>query len=132
MKKLLCICIFILTSYLVKADELLWISKDQAEKTIKYLKEYGINKAIFWCACCDGELPRKIDITKIYYKYTGEDQYYQVVIEGTDEKGRIVNEAVDLAYVHIQSGLKANCLGKELGFECMPCTTPFLWPKWTR
>jgi hypothetical protein len=129
MKKLVCILIIMLISYLAKADQLAWISKDQAEQTIQYFNEYGINKAILWCACCDGDKQRKIEITKIYYKYTGTDEYYEVVIEGTDEKGATVNEAVDLAYVHIQSGLKANCLGKELGFECSPCTVPFSWPK---
>ena len=129
MKKLFCISMFLLTSYLAKADQLAWINKDQAEMAVQFFKEYGIDKAIFWCACCDGETPRKIAITKVYYRYTGTEKYYEVVIEGKDEKGSLVNQAVDLAYVHIPSGGKANCLGKELGFECAPCTASFLWPK---
>ena len=128
MKKLLCISIFLLTSYLAKADQLAWINEDQAKMTVQFFNEYGIDKAIFWCACCDGDTPLKIDITKVYYRYTGTEGFYEVVIEGKDENGNPVNEAVDLAYVHIPSGVKANCLGKELGFECSPCTAPFLWP----
>ena len=129
MKKLLCISMFLITSYLAKADELAWLSKDQAEMAVNFFKKHGIKKAIFWCACCDGERPRKIAITKVYYRNTASKEYYEVVIEGKDEKGSLVKEAVDLAYVHVPSGVKANCLGKELGFECSPCTASFLWPK---
>ena len=128
MKKLLCIALLLLTSYLAKADQLALITKYQAEKTVQYFKVHGIDKAIFWCACCDGDSIRKIAITKVYYRNTVTKEYYEVVIEGIDENGGLINEAVDLAYVHVLSGQKANCLGKKLGFECSPCTAPFLWP----
>jgi hypothetical protein len=129
MKKFLIISLFLLTANLAKADQLAWLTKDEAEMTVQFFNKYGINRAVFWCACCDGDTPIKIEITKVFYKYTGTEEYYEVVIQGTDENGNYVNDAVDLAYVHIPSGTKANCLGQQLGFECDPCTAPFSWPK---
>jgi hypothetical protein len=127
MKTILCLSFFLLTSYFVKADQLAWLNLEQAEITVNYIKEHGIKQAIFWCACCDNDQPRKIDVNNVYFRST-DAGFYEVVIEGTDEKGNMINEAVDLAYVHIPSRKKAYCLGKKLGFECSPCTTPFLWP----
>ncbi len=129
MKNLLCISVFLLCSYFAKADQLAWLTKEQAELTVQYFKEFGIEKAILWCACCDGDTAKKIKITKIYFRHTGTDEYYEVVIEGKDMEGNTIDEAVDLAYVHVPSGENANCLGLELGFECSPCTEPFLWTK---
>jgi hypothetical protein len=128
MKKLLCISFFLLSNYFAKADQLAWLSKEQAEMTVQFFQEYGIDKAIYWCACCDDDIPKIISITNVFYRYTGTEEYYEVVIEGNDQNGTPISEPVDLAYVHIPSGPKANCLGKELGFECSPCTVPFLWP----
>ena len=129
MKKFLIISLFLLTVNLAKADQLAWLTKEEAEMTVQFFNNYGINRAIFWCACCDGDTQIKIEITKVFYRYTGTEEYYEVVIEGTDQNGNYVNDAVDLAYVHIPSGTKANCLGQQLGFECDPCTAPFSWPK---
>jgi hypothetical protein len=129
MKKIFFILILVLASKLCIADQLAYITKEQAEKTVQFIKDYGISKLILWCACCENDIPLKVEINKVFYRYTGYEEYYEIVVEGRKENGDYFASTVDLAYVHIQSGSKANCLGKELGFECTPCTIPFLWPK---
>jgi hypothetical protein len=110
-----------------KADQLQWLTKDQAEKTVEYFEDNDIKRVILWCACCDNNRMEKVKVTKIYFRKAEDPNYYEVIIEGTGADSRKINEAVDLAYVHIKKNKKAYCLGKELGFECDPCTTPFKW-----
>jgi hypothetical protein len=109
------------------ADQLIWISKEQAEKTVKYIQDNNITQVILWCACCGKDPKVKITISQVNYRYTGTDHYYEVVITGKDNKGQPYESAVDLAYVHIKDGKKTQCLGLALGFYCDPCTDPFKW-----
>ena len=118
---------FALFCFQAKADQLAYLSKDQAEMTVQFFKDYDLREVIIWCACCENDTPQKITVEKVFYRYTGTDEFYEVVIEGKDKNDNYFQETIDLAYVHIKSGLKANCLGKELGFECTPCTVPFTW-----
>ncbi len=127
MKKKLCFLMFALFCFQAKADQLAYLSKDQAEMTVQFFKDYDLREVIIWCACCENDTPQKITVEKVFYRYTGTDEFYEVVIEGKDKNDNYFQETIDLAYVHIKSGLKANCLGKELGFECTPCTVPFTW-----
>lgn len=127
MKKIIVVISFVVSINFAYADQLSWVTKDQAEQAVEYINDYGIREVILWCACCDGDFAQKVTITKVYYRYSGTEDYYEVVIEGTKANGDFVNESVDLAYVHVKSGTKANCLGKELGFPCKPCTAPFNW-----
>lgn len=107
------------------ADQLAYITKEQAEMTVAYFTDKGIEEVALWCACCDKDLKVKVAVVNVYYKYTGYEKYYQVYITGTTLKGKFIDEGVDLAYVHVRKGKRWYCLGKELGFECDPCTKPF-------
>jgi hypothetical protein len=81
---------------------------------------------MLWCACCDKDIKTKVNVTGVHYRLATESTvYYEVVIEGTYMGGEKLKDAFDLAYVHIFRGSKWRCLGKELGFECDPCTKPF-------
>ena len=106
------------------SDQLAWISKSQAEQTIDYFKENDITQVILWCACCENDPKVLVNITKIYYRKAESSGYYEVFIEGTSTYGSI-KQPVDLAYVHIQRGIKWYCLGRKLKFDCDPCTKPF-------
>ena len=128
MKNLLIILlIFIYTQ--AKADQLAWITKEQAEKTIEFFELNEISEVVLWCGCCDNDIAQKISVTNIFFRYTGTDKFYEVVIEGIDEMGEEYSNAVDLAYVHIQAESLAYCLGLALEFECDPCAPPFEWPE---
>ena len=107
------------------SDQLEWISKEQAEQTVQYFEDKDIKQVVLWCACCDNDAKTLVNVTKIYYKPASDASYYTIYIEGTDNTGSAVNHAVDLAYVHIKRGSKWRCLGKELKFECDPCTKSF-------
>ncbi|MCX7878162.1 MAG: hypothetical protein N2510_05900 [Ignavibacteria bacterium] len=113
--------IFITSLY---SDQLQWLTLEQAKKTIEYLNENDVKEVVLWCACCDNDVKQKVVVEKFYYRQTENPAYYEIVIEGTST-GAPLNKAVDLAYVHVKRGSKWRCLGKELKFECNPCTKPF-------
>jgi hypothetical protein len=125
LKKLLAIIILIWASQAVKADQLQWITKDQAETAVNYLKDNEIRQVILWCACCDKDPKMLVNISDVSYRIASDPNYYEVILKGFFFNGSSFNEDVDLAYVHIQKGRKWYCLGKELEFECDPCTKPF-------
>jgi hypothetical protein len=124
MKKIIFL-ILILGSAVSFADQLAYITKEQAEKTIAYFNDKNIKEVVLWCACCDNNPKILVNVTNVYYKYTGYENYYQVYIAGTTPEGNVINEGVDLAYVHIKKKDKWYCLGKKLKFECDPCTKSF-------
>lgn len=131
MKKIIFTLLFISSVSLVYADQLAWITVEQAEKATKYLNKE--KELIYFCACCSLDDPKqKITIEEVFYRHPetyGEihEEYYEVVVKGTTADGRTVEWSLDLAYVHVKKKKKAYCLGLELGFECDPCTEPFDW-----
>ena len=115
----------------LRADQLAWITEEQAQKAVEFLKTQ--KQAILYCACCDNDPKQRVKIKNITYRHPkmgGEVQkgYYQVFVTAKVD-GKWQEIALDLAYIHIKKGKKAYCLGKELGFECDPCTEPFAWKK---
>ncbi|MEY3350496.1 MAG: hypothetical protein RIQ50_607, partial [Bacteroidota bacterium] len=49
------------------------------------------------------------------------------ILRGNTPDGKYVEERLDLAYVHVNVGGKAQCLAKVLKINCDPCTAPFKW-----
>jgi hypothetical protein len=129
MKKLFALLIISLISYTANADQLAYISREQADKAVAYLKNNSITQVLIWCGCCEKDELVKVNIKKVYARHTGSSNFYEVVIEGTKENGQVFSSAVDLAYVFVRSGNLAKCLGVLLDFDCDPCTVPFDWPK---
>jgi hypothetical protein len=126
MKKIFFIFLFAFVINHSHADQLAWITKSQAEKTIEYFKEKDIKQVVLWCACCDKDPKTKLNVTNVYYQQAADPNYYEVFIEGTNPTlGQVMSIPVDLAYVHIKRSSKWRCLGKELKFECDPCTKAF-------
>ena len=119
MKKILCIVVMLSLALVSKADQLAYVSEAQAKKATEFLKKQ--KEVIFWCACCDDDVPQVITISKVYYEHTGYKDFYQVFIEDKDQQ---IHE-LDLAYVHYMVKDKAHCVGIALEFECDPCTEPF-------
>lgn len=125
MKKILLIALLFLSVKFIYADQLAWITKEQAIKTVEYFNEHDIKSVVLWCACCDNDPKLKVKVSRIYYKAVEGYTYYEVWIEGKDPEGKRLKQAVDLAYVHVKKDGEYNCLGKLLEFECDPCTKPF-------
>lgn len=129
MKKIIFAFIFTFAIQFAYADQLAWISKEQAEKAVAFLKKY--KQVMLYCACCNIEDPKTIvDIKDVYFRHPkmgNEEQtdVWEVVIKGKTADGKEIETEVDLAYIHVKKGNKAVCLGKELAFECDPCVVPF-------
>lgn len=126
---LLLLCLLIVFTPIVKADQLAWITKTQAEKAVEFLQKH--KQVILHCACCDNDPKEKVKIKNITYRHptmAGEEQtdYYQVFVT-VKVNGKLEEIGLDLAYVHIKQGKEAHCLGKVLSFECDPCIEPFAW-----
>jgi hypothetical protein len=125
--KFLFVILILLCASYAKADQLVWITQDQAKAAVAFLKQQS--EIIAWCACCESDSKSVIKVTNSYYQHarTAQD-YYEVFIVGTDNEGKDINSAFDLAYLHYKKNSTAICVGKGLGFECDPCTSPFAWP----
>jgi hypothetical protein len=127
MKRILFFILLVSSVYAAKADQLAWLTKDQAAETVDYLKNNDIKEVILFCGCCDKDVKKKVKVTKIFYRQTENPDYFEVVIVGNTLESEMVNEGVDLAYTFINKDGKAACLGKEMGYQCDPCTKPFKW-----
>ena len=125
--KIKLLIIILLISTFCKADQLADLTKDEALKATEYLRRQST--VVLWCACCEGNNPKQIvTVSNVYFEATGDGQLYHIILEGTDNNQRSIKEELDLAYVHINKNGMAVCVGKELGYECDPCTVPFLYP----
>ena len=97
MKKILFIIIVLFAVKISYSDQLAWITKEQAEKTVAYFEDEGITQVVLWCACCDNDKKVKVTVSKIFYRNTSDPGYYEVVIEGTfSTGGKLWGEPVDL------------------------------------
>jgi len=125
MKKYFVIFYLLVMVRVVQTDQLAWITLDQAKMTVEYFKDKDVEEVILWCACCTDDPKTLITVEDIYYKRADSPDYYEVYIKGKDRNGKLIDQPVDLAYVHVKRGSKWRCLGKELGLECDPCTKSF-------
>lgn len=123
--------VLLLTISPLKADQLAWLTKDQAQMAQKFLKKQ--KQILLFCACCSLDSPKTLVIVEKVYIRNPEIQgkvypeYWEVVVVGTTANGQPIEEGLDLAYVHIKQGVMAKCLGILLELPCDPCTSEFEW-----
>ncbi len=127
MKFLLSLALLVFSISECYANQLTLLTKSQAEKAVAFLKDNNINEAIIWCGCCANEPMKKIQLSKTYSRFSGTDDFYEVVFVGKFNNGEIYNSPIDLANVHLRSGNEAKNFGIILGLKSNPCTLPFLW-----
>jgi len=123
MKKLFLGIILTLSFNFCLADQLAYITLTQAKEAEHYLKttEY----VLIWCGCCENDIPELVTTENVYYKKVNYKDFYQVVLEGKNEKGEYVSRDLDLAYVHSLENGFFKAVGKILNYKCDPCTEPF-------
>lgn len=121
--KLLPIFLLFLAPFLVKADQLQWLSKKDAQKGVDYLLTK--KKVVLWCGCCTGDVKEKVKLLGAKVKHTGTENFYEVIITYKTASKEIKESAIDLAYIHFKKGKLAYCVGTQLEMECDPCTEPF-------
>lgn len=126
MKKILLLCFLFLFTAL-HADQLEWISLEQAKKATEFLKTQ--KEVIEYRACNDVPTYKTLKIKQVEYRYTGTKDYYQVYVLGKNQEENNEEWATDLAYLYFNEKGIAQNVGKYLKFECDPCTAPFDWAK---
>lgn len=128
------LALFFLISFNVKADQKMWLTLEEANYTVNFLKKQS--HIIDYCACCDDN-PNEILIMNVHYEeikqsknlkssLLNKQKYYYVFVSGIDSNGQRYYEKIDLAYIYIPMGDKAVNLGLELGFNIDPCGQPIL------
>jgi len=65
-KRVLLVFLLLVSAKFIYADQLAWITEEQAMTTVDYFKENKIKNVILWCACCDNDEKMKIKVTRIY------------------------------------------------------------------
>ena len=104
------------------ADKLLYLSRAQADSTIKLLEKQ--EKIILWCACYQNDPKTILSFCTIKLGNRGNG-FFGVVLTGIDPTGKSVERELDLAYTHIKIKGKWFSVGSYLKHDCDPCTKPF-------
>lgn len=114
MKKILLTLALLLVTLIAKADQLAYISKEQAMQAAEVIKKSG--SIVSFCGCCDGVKPKKIKVDQIIVRYTGYESYYEVIVIS---KGKEI--ALDMAYTWVKFEKHFKTVGEVCGFEHDPC-----------
>ena len=128
MRKLMLMLVAVLClSMTAVADQLEYISEEDAQAAVKLLKKQ--KHVLLYCGCCAEGYDSKqyVKIKSVSYRYTNFMNYYEVVVDGVDANGNRVSETIDLAYSHIKKGKNALCIGKALNLDCDPCVETLKW-----
>lgn len=101
-----------------KADQLAYISKEEAEKAAEFIRS---QKFIYlFCGCCENDTPKKIKPVSVEVRYTNYDNYYEVVVTYAGENGTQTEE-LDLAYTWVKKRKKMSTVGTMLNMSHDPC-----------
>lgn len=109
------------------ADQLAYISREDAVRAVELIKE---SKNLYsFCGCCPIEEPYKLNIVNVYYQHTGYEDYYEVIIVLHNSDGSEVLIPIDLAYLWKKGLFKAKTIGQLLGLDHDPCVNLSKWKK---
>lgn len=102
-----------------QADQLAYLSKADAERAATEIK---VGEILFmYCGCCSSVEPEKVKVIEVEVKYTGYEDYYEVIVKYEKENGSIMSEGIDLAYVWKKKLFKYKTLGNLLNLEHDSC-----------
>jgi hypothetical protein len=108
----------------LKADQLLLLSNDNAEKAAAFLNKQ--KQIILFCDCCDNLPPLKVNVAEAAvekYKNLGTG----IRLKGSDQFQHSINQFIDLAYVWVKQNGSALNLGLVMGMRCNPCANRLNW-----
>ena len=101
-----------------QADQLAYVSKKQAKKAAKFLgKAEGV---VLWCGCCE-ERKIAVEVRKARFQFTGHEKYWEVVLTYYDDRGKLKERTVDLAYVWVDYKGEKKTMGEVMKLEHDPC-----------
>lgn len=120
MHKTLLIFLLILTFIIpVKADQLSYLSKKDAKKASRVMKK--LDSVYLFCGCCDENVIEVARTVKVEVKFTGYENYYEIILTYKDKKDNLQTMGVDLAYVWSKKNKKIQTIGQILKLEHDPC-----------
>jgi len=126
MKRILTsILILISLSGLLSADQLAYISREQAVKGAALIRSQ--QEVLLFCGCCEDDPKVYLRITYVSVQHTGYKNYFEVIIKGISRTGERMTVEADFAYVHLNKNGKAVPACVALGFACDPCVKEMSW-----
>lgn len=118
---------FIVLSFASRADQLAFITEEQAERAAQYIMDNP--KLFLFCGCCDMKAPRKVKVVEAVAVSAGYENFYEVEIMYEGEDGEYVYERIDLAYVWTKKLFKYKTLGTIMELDHDPCVYVKDWRK---
>ena len=114
MKKILLIILLSFVGFQSKADQLAYVSKEEAMKGAEIIKKARI--VYSYCGCCDNDKPVKLKPKQIIVRAVGYNDFYEVyvVVDGKEI-------ALDLAYAWVKEKDGYQTVGEVAGLEHDPC-----------
>jgi hypothetical protein len=125
MKQFILLLSIFISSHHLFADQLAYLSKENAEKGVAYLLKH--KKVIIFCGCCEGVIPLKVKIIKAEAKFTNYENYYEIYITYKNPQKTITTLPVDLAYLWTKYKGKIMTIGQILNLEHDPCVETIDW-----
>ena len=125
MKKTIILFLFCIAFKGLYADQLAYISKQDADRAVTLIKK--AKKVIDFCGCCDNTKPLKVKITNVEARFTNYENYYEVYITYKDASKKLKTIPVDLAYLWVKIKGKVITVGKALHLEHDPCVETINW-----
>jgi hypothetical protein len=121
MKKIVLLFFFLGIFSSTFADQLAYISKEDAEKAVEFIRKQ--KSIILFCGCCDNDKPIMIKPVNVYAKYTNFENFYEVVVEYKNKEGLISTTELDLAYTWYKKKKKIETVGQKLNLKHDFCKT---------
>jgi hypothetical protein len=125
MKKIILFLSIIISSHQLFADQLAYLSKQEAEKAVAYLLKH--KKVINFCGCCNEAIPLKVKVINAEARYTNYENYYEVYITYKDKNNQSKSIPVDLAYLWTKYKGNVVTIGEVLHLEHDPCVDTINW-----
>jgi hypothetical protein len=125
MKKIFLLLSIIISTNQIFADQLAYISKENAEKAVSYLLKH--KKVIDFCGCCNDVIPLKVKVISAEARFTNYEDYYEVYITYKNENKELKSIPVDLAYLWTKYKGNVITLGEVLHLEHDPCVDSINW-----
>jgi hypothetical protein len=120
-KMLLILCCILLATPFVYADQLAYLSKEDAQRAATYIE--SVKKIGLFCGCCDNQEIEIIKPKGVEVKFTGYEQYYEVYLQYSYQ-GELKSTPLDLAYTWVKIKGELKTIGQVLGLDHDPCKSP--------
>lgn len=117
--------LFVLFSFASQADQLAYISKQDAERAAEKINK--MSSVYLFCGCCSLVEPEKVKVIEAKVQHTGYENYYEVILTCEKENGERIEKALDLAYVWKKTLFGHKTIGKLLKLEHDPCVPLKKW-----